>query len=79
MFNMECDQNTELILQLLEEDLKDLKGREIPGGLAGFNRPYNSCRGTHGMVYGVPQCYLDRVPSNVWLQRINQEEISLPW
>lgn len=26
MFNMECDQNTELILQLLEEDLKDLDG-----------------------------------------------------
>ena len=28
MFNMECDQNTELILQLLEEDLKDLEGRQ---------------------------------------------------
>ena len=28
MFNMECDQNTELILQLLEEDLKDLEGQQ---------------------------------------------------
>lgn len=28
MFNMKCDQNTELILQLLEEDLKDLEGRQ---------------------------------------------------
>lgn len=35
MFNMKYDQNTELILQLLEEDLKDLEGQQKGKQVAG--------------------------------------------